>query len=200
MTSGDPRPAYVLDAGGRYALLVAVGAHGAASGLPLRPNARADADALASVLREGPTPYHVRRLSDGADAEARPTRAQIQIEVERLAAVAGPEDLLLVYFSGHAVAAADEVFLMPADGRREHPAESGISLRGLRAALAQAPGAARLVVIDASDGAASPTDETLVGGDLASRVGTPVAGTSVLAAIDGAGAGHGGFTAASRRP
>ena len=150
MIETAPLVGYQLETGAKWALLIGVSDYPISRGHAPLPWSRADVDAVAGVLRRGPTPYHVRRLADDADVAHRPTLANMKVEARRLARLARPDDLLLFYFSGHGQATADgETWLVPVDGHRAAPEETALSLRWLRDALAESRAAVRVIVVDA---------------------------------------------------
>ncbi|MFN9623309.1 MAG: caspase, EACC1-associated type, partial [Cyanobacteriota bacterium] len=81
---------------GRHALLIGISAYG--EGLEPIPSARLDVEALREVLQDpelgGIPPEQVRVLID-------PERTGMEIEIESFYANKEPDDLLLLYFSGH---------------------------------------------------------------------------------------------------
>ena len=163
-------------------MLVGVGGYAASRGLAPLPHARGDVERLAEVLRAGPTPYQVRMLHDAGDDP--PTLGNLKVELRRLAAVAREDDLLFLYFSGHGVAVGDECYLMPSDGHREAPAETGLSLTWLRELMGSSAAAVRLLVVDACHAGAPGTKGSGDGPDahsLTQALFLPAEGTAVLA-------------------
>ena len=81
---------------GRHALLIGISSYG--EGLAPIPSARLDVEALSAVLRDpelgGIPPERLRLLTD-------PDRTEMEIEIESFYANKQPDDLLVLYFSGH---------------------------------------------------------------------------------------------------
>jgi len=139
---------------------------------PLPPAVRDGAGRLAEVLADphhGGYPRHqIRSLFDG-DV----TRQAVLEELEVLAATAGPESTLFLYFSGHGGRAGDGTgctYLLPVDADDASPATlaaTAISGVELAEALAAIPAGRMLVVFDcchAGGLGSAGTPRSLVGG------------------------------------
>ncbi|MBN9088862.1 MAG: caspase family protein [Reyranella sp.] len=153
---------------GAHALLVAIANYRTVRNLP--EAVINDADDIATVLQSsercGYDPAKVRILRD-----AKATKDAILAELDRLAAVAGPNDSVCIYFSGHGWRAdhAEESFLLPVDVARADLTGTAIAASTFSDKL-HAIGANRVTVFldachaggaGAIKGASDPDGETL---------------------------------------
>jgi len=108
----------------------------------------ADARALAEVLRTYAGFENVAVLTD-ADPEPgnRPTRGSIRRAISTIAEVAGPDDTIFVFFSGHGIMIDGRGYLVPTDG--DATAENAISMDWVRSTLLGSKAARRILIIDA---------------------------------------------------
>lgn len=84
----------------------------------------------------------------------RPTRTRILGEIDRFRRQSMPDDVLVVYFSGHAVIDDDDEgvshhYLMPADARRALPSSTGISVDFLNEILDLDEAKGKVLIVDA---------------------------------------------------
>jgi len=113
----------------------------------------ADAQALRDVLvRQGGFPADQVILLH--DQEKEPIRQQLRLSVERslktLLAQAGPQDLVLVSFSGHGVQVGETAYLCPTEADLDKPEATMVSVAGLYATLSKECRAAqKIVFVDA---------------------------------------------------
>ncbi len=138
------------EAGARRAFVIGVNAYNDPSFGPLR-FAQRDAERLGSVLadpaRGGFAAVEV--VVDG-DLTARGIVSRLQAWSETI----GPEDLAVVYFSGHGTRKLDEknrsvVYLATSDTAKEKPETSAIPLSAMQEFLTTLPTTRRLLVVDA---------------------------------------------------
>ena len=156
-TADDPGPR-------QWAVLIGVQEHDDARwNLQYTAN---DVRELRQVLidRAGMPESRILAMYDDAPEEKRPTLANLRREVPRFLAQAGPEDQVLVFFSGHGELFDDETHLVPRDFEARK-AETALPASELRAALAACPAAVKLLIIDSchaggarSTGAALPAE------------------------------------------
>ncbi len=133
-----------------YALVIAISKYQTVKPLPLA--VQNDANDIRSTLTSpahcGYDPANVRLLLD-ADA----TLAQIRTGLSWLATVAGPDDSVVVYFSGHGArlhnSGGDESLLIPVDADNKDLCTTSLSETELSAALKAIRSARLLILIDA---------------------------------------------------
>lgn len=133
----------------RLALLIGVSAYSEQRGFTPLKYPSVDVEHLARVLQTGPTPYEVRCLTDLADPTQRPDSQNVARQLRVLLESAGPDDTLLLYFSGHGLSRQDDTWLMPNDVYRDSPELGAVSVRGLRAQFLESRAAVRVVIVDA---------------------------------------------------
>ena len=165
----------LAEAGQRHAFLIGIESYSDPAFGPLE-FARDDAEGLAHALLE-PTwgGFASVELAVDGDLSARGLVQRLQAWSQRLA----PEDLAVVYFSGHGTRRIDErnhsqVFLVAADTRKDAPLDTGLPLSAMSEFLAGLPSSRRVLIIDACftgagkvDGeAAQEASRELVEGDL----------------------------------
>jgi len=132
---------------------------------------RNDAKALAQALldSEGYSEEFVVLLTDDASQpQNRPTLATMRRRIEQVALLAGPEDSILFFFSGHGVARDEEGYLIPMDG----DPSNAIPLSWVKQTLAGSRAQSKLLILDAchagsaAKGVAGIAPSLLVGADL----------------------------------
>lgn len=129
--------------GESHALVVGINDY--RGGIPSLQNARADATALASLLRDAHG-YRVELVVEDV------TRARLVKELDGLAAKVAEDDRLLFYFAGHGIAPEDEAgirgYLIPSDAKKVADADSLLSMDLLQEKLLALPCRHALVVLD----------------------------------------------------
>ena len=142
-SAGEPTQ---TDTGERWALLVGINEYQAAGKLQF---CREDAQALGKVLveRGGFAPNRVVTLVDGeADLATVPTRGNIRRRIDQFATLAGEEDTVLVFFSGHGMMLDGQGYLMAVDSDRD-PANN-IALSWVKERLEGCKAKQKLLVLD----------------------------------------------------
>ncbi len=105
-----------------------------------------DARALGDVLRSYAGFENVAVLTDDApESGNRPTHAAIRRRIAGIADLAGPDDTLLVFFSGHGITKDGRGYLVPVDG----DADNAISMDWVRSTLLSSEAERRMLIIDA---------------------------------------------------
>jgi uncharacterized caspase-like protein len=131
-------------------LLIGVEKYHRASHLRFTVN---DVRQLASTLqtRGGLAKESILELTDDApNPRAQPLKASLLAEVPAWLGKPGPEDQVIVYFSGHGFRDSDgKMYLAPLDCDPSNPTETGIPVEWLRARIAECPAAFKLLVLDA---------------------------------------------------
>lgn len=89
----------------------------------------------------------IRLLTDHT-GEA-PTRANILTALKAVADATEPDDLLVLYYSGHGDEASGESYLIPRDGRRLTLRDTAIPVSRVKEILEEAPANAKIIVLDA---------------------------------------------------
>jgi hypothetical protein len=163
----------LVGSGVRRALLVGVDRHRDNSFDFQQPAPARDVEGMERVLAKqsaslgGPgCEYRVTRLLGEAA-----TRARIEQGIDQLIYESGPEDVLLIFFSGHARATKDgqDSLLIPHDADRSDLEETSIRLTPLRDRLNRSPALQNIVIIDSCESGtsapplqaeASPADST----------------------------------------
>jgi len=103
----------------RWALVIGINDYQAAGKLKF---CREDAEALSWTLYKkcSFSPSRVVTLVDAtSDPEKWPTRGNIRRRIDQFSTLPGPDDVVLVFFSGHGMLAEDEGYLMPVDADRD---------------------------------------------------------------------------------
>ena len=136
--------------GARRAILIGVDSYTDSSFADLR-YARADAEALAEVLLD---PALGGFASVEVVVEGELTSQALTDRLHAWSATLAPEDMGLIYFSGHGTRFVDErgrshVFLAAGDTRRADPVQTGIPMQALQELLESLPAARRVLVLDA---------------------------------------------------
>ncbi|MEZ6109944.1 MAG: caspase family protein [Pirellulaceae bacterium] len=111
-----------------------------------------DVDQLALTMRErgGVSARNIVRFVDSADDELRqPLRQSLLSELPKWLEKPGPNDRLLVYFSGHGFQSDDgKLFLAPLDCDPARAEETGLSVAWLRDQLAACRAGLKLLILD----------------------------------------------------
>ncbi len=89
----------------------------------------------------------IRLLTDHT-GEA-PTRANILTALKAVADATEPDDLLVLYYSGHGDEASGESYLIPRDGKRLTLRDTAIPVSRVKEILEEAPANAKIIVLDA---------------------------------------------------
>ncbi len=130
----------------RYAILVGVNDYLDSSIVPLK-TPRNDARDIAGSLRDAGWDK-VFVLTDDADARSEdfPTRRNIEKRINLLAELAQPKDLIVLFFSGHGVAATNGDAFLPVDADLSRLADTSLGIRSMVAAF-QKQGIAKIVLM-----------------------------------------------------
>ncbi|TWT47853.1 caspase family protein [Botrimarina hoheduenensis] len=157
MTTGEALSAVASDEAGvrHHALLIGVAAYDSEAMAPL-PYAAVDAERLRSVLTERGD-FQDALVTTLTTVEGSGTsREQITAAIEESLAAVGPEDAVLIYFSGHGDLASDgTLYLAPSDFQPTEVKSTGVSAAWLRGKLAGCKARAKLLVLDACHAGAS---------------------------------------------
>jgi sulfatase modifying factor 1 len=132
----------------RWALLVGVDDY--VGFIDLRYCGR-DAQALAGALKNGGfKDENLFVLHDGAkDIRYRPFKANVEKELDILLSLAGPDDLVIVSFSGHGMHIDGKSYLCPNEADDARPAETMISVDDVYKKFDKCPAALKLLLVDA---------------------------------------------------
>lgn len=100
----------------------------------------------------------------GEETDHYPSCANVKAMLPAWLAKAGPEDRMLVGFTGHGFLDRDsgELYLAPIDFKTEQPASTGISIKWLRDQMAQCKAGFKLLVIDACHAGSDKGDDESV--------------------------------------
>ncbi len=111
----------------------------------------ADARAMQSALADpGSGGFSLGKIVLLADGEARePTRANILETLATVRDTAGPEDTVLVYFSGHGKEAGGEGYLLPSDVRLNSLKYTGVPLEAVLEIREESDCRVQIVIVDA---------------------------------------------------
>ena len=136
--------------GARRAILIGVNDYADASFADLR-FAREDAEALAEVLGD-PTLGGFASVELAVDGDL--STQGLTDRLHAWSATLAPEDLGLIYFSGHGTRFVDgrdrsHVFLAASDTLRDDPVQTGIPMLALQELLEALPASRRVLVLDA---------------------------------------------------
>ena len=138
--------------GQRWALVVGINDYTSAPGLRF---ARQDAQAMARALIEHcgfPKGNVVLMTDDRAvriDApELYPTRSNLRNRINRIAEIAGKDDVLVIFYSGHGVNLLGEAHLVPVDGNDRDPG-SLVPLRWVTSTVESSSATQRMLILDA---------------------------------------------------
>ncbi len=131
----------------KFALVVGVERYRDIHIAPLRC-AGADAKALAARLRERCGFHHVTLLVDDGGDGAPDTHTLVSA-LDELAIEVQPEDLVLVFFSGHGVEVDGAGYLLTLDSIWAHPDACSLPLTRLRKAVGRMAARKRVLLLDA---------------------------------------------------
>ena len=139
----------------KWALLVGVNQYRSTEITPLRfsvPDVRAIYDVLTDATRAGFSKERVYLLTDDqADPDRQSTRVSIYKALRILRENAKPQDLLLVYYSGHGYLdkGTDTAYLLPMDTDTEDLSASAIPNNEFLKRLADIPAGKKVILLDA---------------------------------------------------
>ncbi len=164
----------------------------------------ADAKAIYELLvdpeRGGFERNHVKVLVDGG--ETSPTRNNILRTLAHLTALAGPEDTVLVHFSGHGIAHNGQPYLLPSDAEFDILSDSAIATERLLAVKKESGCRVLVLILDACH--SGVRRDKAGGGEMAQEwceLFASAEGTAVLSSTDldqssfeDPGSGHSAFT------
>jgi hypothetical protein len=139
----------------------------------------------ALVERAGLSSDRILQLTDGT-ADRQPTLANLRRELPAFLRKPGPDDRVLVFFSGHGVLVEDQTYLVPRDFKVADPKGSGLPLAELRQALGECKARIKFLVLDCCHaGNDKAVDSSLASGAVAKAVDArKVPGCLVLASCD----------------
>jgi hypothetical protein len=107
----------------------------------------------------------VQLQSGNLPAELKPTKSNILSTLEKATSNTDADDVLIFYFSGHGHVADQTVYLVPADGKRDSPAETMVPASAVRDSLASSAARHKIILLDSchagaavSDGRSQPAD------------------------------------------
>ncbi len=147
----------------------------------------ADAKAIYELLvdpdRGGFERDHVKVLVDGG--QTLPTRNNILRTLTHLTALAGPEDTMLIYFSGHGIAHDGQPYLLPSDAEFDILSDSAIASERLLAVKSESGCRVLVLVLDACH--SGVRRDKAGGGEMAqewSKLFAAAEGTAVLSSTD----------------
>lgn len=134
----------------QWALLIGVEKYEKAHPLQFTVN---DVEQLAKTLeiRGGMAKSRILKITDNAPAsQHRPSKANLQTELPKWLKQVGPNEQILVYFSGHGFRDKEgKLYLAPIDIDPANPADTGVPVEWFREQIAACPAAFKLLVIDA---------------------------------------------------
>lgn len=97
---------------------------------------------------------------DGKTADERPLKASIEKRVSQALKRVGPDDSVILYFSGHGFRDdAGRLYLAPLDCDPKNPAQTGVAAVWLREQIEACPAAFKLLVLDACHAGSEKGDE-----------------------------------------
>lgn len=110
-----------------------------------------DATALADSLRHADFDEQSVFLLNDASKEIRyrPFKANIEKELDIVLSLAGPDDLVIVSFSGHGVHLDGKSYLCPSEADDARPGETMIAVDDVYKKFDQCPAAMKLLLVDA---------------------------------------------------
>ncbi len=149
-------------ASGQWALLIGCEQYHRANKLRYTVN---DVKQLAGTLHAwgGYGRDHILEMTDQSNNDRyKPLKTNLQAELPNFLRKIGPDDVLIVYFSGHGFRDADgKMYLAPLDVDPDKPADTGIPVEWFRQQIAGCPAAFKLLVLDACHaGSEKGEDET----------------------------------------
>ena len=136
--------------GRSWAILVGAQNYHRATNLRFTVN---DVEQLAKTLENHgsyPTESILKMVDTAPNERFQPLCASMKAELPRWLAKPGPEDLVLVYFTGHGFRDKKDgkLYLAPLDFDTRQPAKTGVAIQWLRAQLAKCPAKIKLLIID----------------------------------------------------
>ncbi|HET6882624.1 MAG TPA: caspase family protein, partial [Pirellulales bacterium] len=104
---------------------------------------------------------HLLEMTDDASNERhKPLKTNIEVELKRYFKKLKPEDVLLVYFSGHGFRDAEgKMFLAPLDVDPDNAASTGVAVEWLREQIAGCQAGFKLLVLDACHAGSEKGDD-----------------------------------------
>jgi len=111
----------------------------------------ADAKALNEVLTSAACGFpaeNIRLLVDGAQGDSLPNRSNLIAALSSWLRLAGPEDLVLVYFTGHGKDNGNESFLLPCDVIEGDLLLTGVPISYVRQQLELCKAKRKILVLD----------------------------------------------------
>lgn len=146
--------------GRQWAILIGVENYQLAT--PLRYTIN-DVDTLATTLRQrgDVAPDNIVKFVDTAgDVERQPLKTSLMEHLPRWFQKPGPEDRVLVYFSGHGFQSKDgKLYLAPLDCDPQDPEATGISVAWLRDQVAGCRAKLKLLILDSCHAGTEKGDE-----------------------------------------
>lgn len=144
--TADPETLYGI--GNRWAVLIGVNEYEDKANYGQLHVCVKDVEAIRERLTAGGfAPGRIRLLTDHM-AEL-PTRANILTALKAVADATEPDDLLLVYYSGHGDEAGGESYLVARDGRRLVLSDTALPVSRVKAIIEEAPARAKVIILDA---------------------------------------------------
>jgi predicted DNA-binding protein len=144
--TADPEALYGI--GNRWAVLIGVNEYEDKANYGQLHVCVKDVEAIRERLTAGGfAPGRIRLLTDHT-AEL-PTRANILTALKAVADATEPDDLLLVYYSGHGDEAGGESYLVGRDGRRLVLGDTAVSVSRVKVIIEEAPARAKVIMLDA---------------------------------------------------
>jgi uncharacterized caspase-like protein len=144
--TGAPEP--LFGAGNHWAVLIGVNDYDDQHNYGPLSVCVKDVEAIHERLVSGGfDPGRIRLLTDHT-AEL-PTRANILTALKAVADATEPDDLLLLYYSGHGDEADGESYLIARDGRRLVLSDTAVAVSRVKTIIEQAPARAKVIVLDA---------------------------------------------------
>jgi hypothetical protein len=136
------------------------------------------------VERAGMDPRNILQMTDGTE-DRKPTLANLRRELPRFLAQAGPEDRVLIFFSGHGVPSGGKTYLVPRDFNLDRAAQCGLAIDEVRQMLGDCKARVKFLILDcchAEGGGKAPAPGSLPAADVARSVRVQeMPGTVVLA-------------------
>ena len=145
------------EGGQRWALVIGINDY---ANVPALKYARQDAMAVHKALRQaGFSPKNMMLMTDRVDGRSPlyPTRGNLYARISQIAQSVGPNDALLIFFSGHGTEKNGNGYLVPVDGNTAD-LYSLISLSLIRKTLETSAAKHRLLILDACHSGAKAGD------------------------------------------
>lgn len=131
----------------RFALVIGIDDYQAFGKLK---TCRNDAKTLARVLVENagfPEKRVILLTDDAEEAKGRPTRGTMRRRIAQVTGLSGKGDTVLVFFSGHAITADGQGYLVPSDGDADPG--NDVSLAWVKQQLDASAASSKLLILDA---------------------------------------------------